>query len=201
VTKIDPIAKAVEDLRQGKMLIVVDSEKRENEGDLVMAAEYCRPQDVNFMITHGKGLVCVPMGLDWAMKLGLVLMTRKHEEKTLCKFTVSCDAKNGITTGISASDRAKTIRALADDLSVEEDFVSPGHVFPVIAETEGLKVRQGHTEATLELLKRAGLKQVGVICEMIRKDGEMMRKKELLEFAKQRKMNIISIEQLVNNDA
>ncbi|GEM_PF-637791 len=193
----DSISSALDDLRHGKMVIVVDSEKRENEGDLVMAAEFCRPEDVNFMISHAKGLVCVPMDLNRAMKLSLPLMVRKNEEKTHCKFTVSCDVKKGISTGISASDRAKTIQALADDLAVEQDFVSPGHVFPIIADPDGLKGRQGHTEATLELLKRAGLKSVGVICEIIREDGEMMRGEDLLAFKKRHGLSFITIEQLL----
>ncbi len=195
----DPISTALADLRSGKMVIVVDSEKRENEGDLVMAAEFCKPNDVNFMISHAKGLVCVPMDLNRAMKLSLPLMVRKNEEKTHCKFTVSCDVKMGITTGISTNDRAKTIQALADDLCVEQDFVSPGHVFPIIADPEGLAGRQGHTEATLELLKCAGLKSVGVICEIIREDGEMMRREDLFRFKTQHGLKLISIESLIRS--
>lgn len=197
---VDDIDHALGALRHGKMIIVVDSEKRENEGDLVMAAEFCRPEDVNFMITHAKGLLCVAMDLNRAMKLSLPLMVRKNEEKMHCKFTVSCDLRKGTSTGISARDRAMTIRALADDLSVEEDFVSPGHVFPVIGEPEGLKVRQGHTEAVLELLKRAGLKSVGVMCEMIREDGEMMRREDLVRFAKKYGLGVVSIEELMRNN-
>lgn len=191
------VQKNVEALRQGKMIIVTDSEKRENEGDLIMAAEFCKPKDVNFMITHAKGLLCVALDVNRAMKLSLPLMVRKNEEKMHCKFTVSCDLRKGTTTGISAHDRAMTIRALADDLSVEEDFVSPGHVFPVIGEPEGLKARQGHTEAVLELLKRAGLKPVGVMCEMIREDGEMMRREELERFAREYGLCLVSIEELM----
>lgn len=191
------VQKNVEAIRQGKMIIIVDSEKRENEGDLIMAAEFCRPEDVNFMITHAKGLLCVAMDVNRAMKLSLPLMVRKNEEKMHCKFTVSCDLRKGTSTGISAQDRAMTIRALADDLSVEEDFVSPGHVFPVIGEPEGLNVRQGHTEAVLELLKRAGLKSVGVMCEMIREDGEMMRREELVRFARKHGLELVSIEELL----
>ncbi|MGE3278934.1 MAG: 3,4-dihydroxy-2-butanone-4-phosphate synthase [Candidatus Altimarinota bacterium] len=190
----DSLHDAIEDLRQGKMIILVDDEDRENEGDLVMAAEFCTPEAVNFMITHAKGLVCVPLDLNRAMKLSLPLMVRKNEEKMHCKFTVSCDLKEGISTGISAEDRSKTIRALADDLSVEQDFVSPGHIFPIIAEPGGLSVRQGHTEATLELMKMAQLKPVGVICEMIREDGEMMRRDDLWIFKKKYGLKMLTIE-------
>jgi 3,4-dihydroxy-2-butanone 4-phosphate synthase len=151
------------------------------------------------MITHAKGLVCTPLDLNRAMKLSLPLMVRKNEEKMHCKFTVSVDLKEGITTGISAEDRAKTIRALADDLMVEQDFVSPGHIFPIIAEPAGLQVRQGHTESTLELMKMAHLKPVGVICEMIREDGQMMRRDDLYEFKKKHGLKLITIEEIMNH--
>lgn len=193
----DSIPDAIEDLKKGKMIVVVDDEDRENEGDLVMAAEFCTAADVNFMITHAKGLVCTPMEVDRAMKLSLPLMVRKNEEKMHCKFTVSVDLKEGTTTGISAEDRAKTIRALTDDLAVEQDFVSPGHIFPIISDTAGLAGRQGHTEATLELLKMAKLKPVGVICEMIREDGEMMRGDDLLAFKNRHGLKLIAIDTLM----
>jgi 3,4-dihydroxy 2-butanone 4-phosphate synthase/GTP cyclohydrolase II len=195
----DSLQDAISDLKNGKMIILVDDEDRENEGDLVMAAEFCTPNDVNFMITHAKGLVCTPLDLNRAMKLSLPLMVRKNEEKMHCKFTVSVDLKEGITTGISAEDRAKTIRALADDLMVEQDFVSPGHIFPIIAEPAGLQVRQGHTESTLELMKMAHLKPVGVICEMIREDGQMMRRDDLYEFKKKHGLKLITIEEIMNH--
>lgn len=193
----DSLEDALTDLKQGKMIILVDDEDRENEGDLVMAAEFCTPADVNFMITYAKGLVCVPLDVNRAMKLSLPLMVRKNEEKMHCKFTVSCDLKIGTTTGISAEDRSKTIKALADDLSVEQDFVSPGHIFPIIAEPGGLLARQGHTESTLELMKMAHLKPVGVICEMIREDGEMMRRDDLYEFKKKHGLKLITIEEIM----
>jgi 3,4-dihydroxy 2-butanone 4-phosphate synthase/GTP cyclohydrolase II len=195
----DSLQDAISDLKNGKMIILVDDEDRENEGDLVMAAEFCTPNDVNFMITHAKGLVCTPLDLNRAMKLSLPLMVRKNEEKMHCKFTVSVDLKEGITTGISAEDRSKTIRALADDLMVEQDFVSPGHIFPIIAEPAGLQVRQGHTESTLELMKMAHLKPVGVICEMIREDGQMMRRDDLYEFKKKHGLKLITIEEIMNH--
>lgn len=199
ISMFDSLQDAIKDLQKGRMIILVDDEDRENEGDLVMAAEFCTPNDVNFMITHAKGLVCTPLDLNRAMKLSLPLMVRKNEEKMHCKFTVSVDLKEGITTGISAEDRAKTIRALADDLMVEQDFVSPGHIFPIIAEPAGLHVRQGHTESTLELMKMAHLKPVGVICEMIREDGQMMRRDDLHEFKKQHGLKLITIEEIMNH--
>lgn len=194
----DSIQSAVEDLRQGKMIIVVDDENRENEGDLVMAAEYCKAEDVNFMISRAKGLICVPMDEERAMKLSLPLMVRRNEESMHTNFTVSCDLRKGITTGISAADRSKTILALADDSSEEGDFVSPGHVFPLVANSGGLSVRAGHTEATIELLRMAGLKPVGVICEMIKDDGEMMRRDELVKFKEEYGLKLVTIEALMN---
>lgn len=179
------------------MIIVVDSKDRENEGDFVMAAEFCQPEHVNFMITHGKGLVCVTMDIHRAMKLSLPLMVRKNEEAMHTNFTVSCDLRKGITTGSSAYDRAKTIRALADDLAVEQDFVSPGHVFPIMAHEKGLKARQGHTEASFKLLKMAGLKPVGVICEIIGEDGKMMRREELMKFKQKFGLLMVKIEQII----
>ncbi|MDZ4216859.1 MAG: 3,4-dihydroxy-2-butanone-4-phosphate synthase [Candidatus Gracilibacteria bacterium] len=192
----DSVHDAVADIRQGKMIIVVDSEDRENEGDLIMSAELCMPEDINFMITHARGLVCTPLERHRAMKLSLPLMLRKNEDKDHCRFTVSCDLREGITTGISAADRARTVRALADDLSVEGDFVSPGHVFPIIADTGGLAARQGHTEATVALMQLAGLTPVGVICEIIREDGEMVRGDDLLAFKKKHALKLITIEAL-----
>ena len=196
----DKIHDAISDLKQGKMIILVDAEDRENEGDLVMAAEFCMPEAVNFMITQGKGLLCVPMEENRAMKLCLPLMVRRNEEAMHTNFTVSCDLRKGITTGISAEDRSKTIQALADDLAVEQDFVSPGHVFPLIADRNGLNSRQGHTEAIIELLKLAELRPVGVICEMIKEDGMMMRRDELVEFKKKFGLKIITIEMLISGD-
>jgi 3,4-dihydroxy-2-butanone 4-phosphate synthase len=193
----DSIQDAIKDLQSGKMIIVVDDEDRENEGDLVMAAEFCKPEDVNFMITHAKGLICVPMEEHTAMKLSLPLMVRRNEEAMHTNFTVSCDLREGITTGISAEDRSKTIIKLADELAVEQAFVSPGHIFPLIAHRSGLKERTGHTEATIELLKMADLNPVGVICEIIREDGSMMRRDELIKYKDEFGLRMMSIEQLL----
>lgn len=193
----DTLESALDDLRNGKMVIVVDSEDRENEGDLIMAAEFCRPEDINFMITHARGLVCTPLDHNRAMKLSLPLMLRKNEDAMHCRFTVSCDLIKDTSTGISASDRSKTVRALADDLSVEQDFISPGHIFPIIADPGGMSVRQGHTEATLELMKLAHLKPVGVICEMIREDGEMMLRDDLVKFKENHGLKLITIDSIL----
>jgi len=193
----DPISSAIADLQAGKMIIVVDSKDREDEGDLIMAAQFCTAEHVNFMITNARGLVCTPMDEHRAMKLSLPLMVRRNEEAMHTNFTVTCDLREGITTGTSAHDRAKTIQALADDLSVEGHFVSPGHIFPLISHPGGLSVRPGHTEATLKLLKMAKLTPVGVICEILRESGEMMKRDELFEFQKQHALKMISIEDLM----
>lgn len=193
----DSLDSAITDLKAGKMIIVVDDEGRENEGDLVMAAEFCTPEAVNFMITHAKGLICVPMEEHMAMKLSLPLMVRRNEEAMHTNFTVSCDLREGITTGISAEDRSKTIMKLADDLAVEQDFVSPGHIFPLIADPRGIEGRPGHTEATIHLLKMADLNPVGVICEIIREDGSMMRRDELMKYKDEFGLKMISIEGMI----
>ncbi len=195
----DSIQEAISDLQVGKMIIVVDDENRENEGDLVMAAEFCTPEAVNFMISQAKGLICVPIEEHTAMKLSLPLMVRRNEEAMHTNFTVSCDLREGITTGISAEDRSKTIMAMADELAVEQDFVSPGHIFPLIASNGGVKERPGHTEATIHLLKLAKLRPVGVICEIIREDGSMMRRDELMEYKEEFGLKMMSIESLMNN--
>jgi len=196
----DDLDSALEDLKQGKMIIVVDDENRENEGDLVMAAEFCTAEAVNFMISYGKGLLCVPLEESRAMKLSLPLMVRRNEEAMHTNFTVSCDLREGITTGISANDRTQTIRALADDLSVEKDFVSPGHIFPLISDPGGLTERPGHTEASVELMKLSGLRPVAVICEIIKNDGEMMRRDELIVFKEKYDLKIITIESLLMSE-
>lgn len=193
----DSLQDAIEDLQQGKMIVVVDDEDRENEGDLVMAAEFCTTEAVNFMISHAKGLICVPMEEDKAMKLSLPLMVRRNEEAMHTNFTVSCDLRHGITTGISAEDRSKTIIKLADELAVEQDFVSPGHIFPLIAHADGLKGRPGHTEASIQLMKMAGLEPVAVICEIIGEDGSMLRRDGLVEYKKRFDVKMITIEGLL----
>ncbi len=192
------IEAAIEAIRSGEMLIVVDDENRENEGDLLMAADKISPQAVNFMITHGRGLLCVPMEADVAKRLDIPLMTVKNSDRHGTKFTVSVDVIEGTTTGISATERAKSIKALADPNSRASEFMRPGHVFPLLAERGGVLRRAGHTEAAVDLAKFAGLNPVGAICEIIRDDGEMARLSDLIPFAQKHGLKIITIEALIH---
>ncbi len=189
---------AIQLVTEGKMIIVVDDENRENEGDLVMAAERISPEAVNFMITHGKGLLCVPMEVEALTRLEIPLMTNDITERHGTKFTVSIDAIEGTTTGISASERAKTIKKLADPGSKAQDYMRPGHIFPLIAEKGGVLKRAGHTEAAVDLAKLAGLNPAGAICEIIRDDGEMARLDDLIVFARKHDLKIITIEDLIH---
>lgn len=196
-TKFAKIEEAVEDIRNGKMILVVDDENRENEGDFLTAADLITPEKINFMITNGKGLVCVPMQAERLEALNISLMTDDITERHGTKFTISVDAKVGTTTGISAGDRALTIQKLADPRSTADDFMKPGHIFPLIAEKGGVLRRAGHTEATIDLVTMAGLNPIGVICEVIKDDGEMARLPELEEIAEKYGIKIISIEDLI----
>ncbi|MCB5286964.1 MAG: bifunctional 3,4-dihydroxy-2-butanone-4-phosphate synthase/GTP cyclohydrolase II [Candidatus Cloacimonetes bacterium] len=192
------IDEAISELALGKMIIVVDDENRENEGDLLMAADLITPQQVNFMITQGKGLLCVPLTAEYAQRLDIPLMTQKNNERHGTKFTISVDAIQGTTTGISASERAKTVKALADPQSKATDFMRPGHIFPLIAEKGGVLKRAGHTEAAIDLVTMAGLNPIGAICEIIREDGEMARLDDLITFAQKHDLMIITIEELIH---
>lgn len=192
------VEEAVEEFRLGKMLIVVDDTNRENEGDLVMAADLVDTQKVNFMITHGRGLLCVPMEADWLERLDIPLMTTQTSDRHGTKFTISVDAVEGTTTGISARERAETIKRLANPLSLPQDFMRPGHIFPLLAEKGGVLRRAGHTEATIDLARLAGLNPVGAICEIIRPDGEMARVPDLLEFAAKHHLKVLTIEDLIH---
>ena len=191
------IEEAIKAVKAGKMVVIVDDEDRENEGDLMMAACKITPENVNFMSKEGRGLICAPVSIEIAEKLGFEPMVKKNEESNRCNFTVSVDYKKGTTTGISASDRAKTINAIADGKAKSKDFLKPGHVFPLIARNGGVLVRAGHTEATVDLCLLAGLKPVGVICEIARENGEMMKRDELLKFSKKHGLVIISIKDLI----
>jgi len=193
----DSIEEAIEDIRLGKMVVVVDDESRENEGDLVMAAEKAAPESVNFMATHGRGMICVPITRERAKKLGLSLMVEKNRENMRTAFTVTVDHKTS-TTGISAFERSKTIRELADAKAESDDFVKPGHVFPLIAEDGGVLKRSGHTEAAVDLARLAGLQPAGVICEIMNEDGTMARVPQLIEFVKKHNMKLITIEDLIS---
>ncbi|MCS7064198.1 MAG: 3,4-dihydroxy-2-butanone-4-phosphate synthase [Methylacidiphilales bacterium] len=184
-------------LRKGEMVIVTDDVDRENEGDLVMAASKVTPQAVNFMARHGRGLICVPMRRERAESLRLRPMVEQNREGFQTDFTVSVDAAKGITTGISAADRAKTIRLLASPEARAEDFVQPGHVFPLQARPGGVLQRAGHTEAAVDLMLLAGLPPVGVICEILNEDGTMARQEDLKRFQKLHRLKMCSIGDIV----
>jgi 3,4-dihydroxy 2-butanone 4-phosphate synthase/GTP cyclohydrolase II len=193
------IEEAIEDIRNGKMVIVVDDKDRENEGDLVMAAEKVTPEAINFMITHGRGLVCVPMTAERLNELSLPQMVELNRESMKTAFTVSVDAspKFGVTTGISPSDRAKTIEVLINPRSSREDLAKPGHIFPLRVNEGGVLKRAGHTEAAVDLARLGSLYPAAVICEIINADGSMARTQELIDFAKNHKLKIISIADLI----
>lgn len=197
-SKLNTIEEALEDLKQGKVIIVVDDEDRENEGDFVGIAELVTPETINFMVTHGRGLVCAPITQERSKHLGLDLMVGHNTAVYETNFTISVDLKgHGCTTGISASDRAKTIKALIDDNIKPEELGRPGHIFPLIAKDGGVLVRSGHTEASVDLSRLAGFKPAGVLIEILKEDGEMARLPELLEVAKTFDLKIISIEDLI----
>ena len=194
--KLNTIEEAILDIQLGKMVIVVDDEDRENEGDLVMAAEKVKPEDVNFMATHGKGLICVPITESRASTLGLDEMVKKNTDVFRTNFTVSVDALE-TTTGISAVERAKTIKLLTNDRATNNDFRKPGHIFPLIAQEGGVLKRAGHTEASIDLARLAGLKPVGVICEIMNDDGTMARLNDLMTYKNKHGLKIISIKDLI----
>jgi len=191
------VDQAVEAIRQGRMVIVVDDEDRENEGDLIMAAQFATPAAINFMIKEARGLICVPMPKKWADRLELRPMVEPPRDHHETAFTVSVDAREGITTGISAHDRARTIRLLADPRARPQDFVSPGHVFPLVAREGGVLRRAGHTEAAVDLCRLAGLEPVGVICEIMNEDGSMARLPDLKAFAEKHGLPILTIADLI----
>ncbi len=188
---------AVADIAAGKMVIVLDDEDRENEGDLVMAAESCRPEDVAFIRKYASGVVCVPMTSERLEELDIPQMVARNEARLGTAFTISVDARAGITTGISATDRAHTIRLLADPATRREDLVKPGHVFPLRAREGGVLVRAGQTEAAVDLCRLAGLSPAGVICEITKPDGSMARLPELTRFAKRHALRMITVKGLI----
>jgi 3,4-dihydroxy 2-butanone 4-phosphate synthase/GTP cyclohydrolase II len=195
--KFDTIESVLTDLRKGKMVIVVDDADRENEGDLIMAAEKVTPQAVNFMAKHGRGLICVPTVPERLKQLGIERMVNLNRETFKTDFQISVDAARGITTGISAADRAETIRLMVNPSAVPEDLVQPGHVFPLRSKAGGVLQRAGHTEAAVDLVKLAGARPMGVICEIMSDDGSMARLPELLRFAKKHRLKICTIEALI----
>jgi len=195
--QFDSIEDCLEDIRQGRMIIVTDDADRENEGDLVMAAEKVTPDAVNFMAKHGRGLICVPTTDARLKVLGIARMVSENRENFKTDFMVSVDARVGITTGISAYDRARTIRVLADSHATPDDLVSPGHIFPLQAREGGVLRRAGHTEASVDLVKMAGLFPVGVICEILHEDGAMARLPELFKFKDKFGLKICTIRDLI----
>jgi 3,4-dihydroxy 2-butanone 4-phosphate synthase/GTP cyclohydrolase II len=193
----DSIEAVVTDLRKGKMVIVVDDADRENEGDLVMAAQHVTPGAVNFMAKFGRGLICVPTTAERLHQLGIDRMVRQNRESFRTDFQVSVDAAHGISSGISAADRAKTICVMASPTAMADDLVQPGHVFPLRARPGGVLQRAGHTEAAVDLVQLAGCRPIGVICEVMRDDGAMARLPELLKFAKKHQLKICTIATLI----
>jgi 3,4-dihydroxy 2-butanone 4-phosphate synthase/GTP cyclohydrolase II len=192
----DPVEEVLDALRRGEMVLITDDEDRENEGDVICAAESCTPEQINFMITYARGLVCVPITAERAACLGLKRMNASHEgDKFKTAFTVSVDAANS-TTGISAAERAHTVQMLADEKTRPEDLICPGHIFPLVAMRGGVLERAGHTEATIDLTRMAGLKPAGVICEVTNDDGQMARLPELIEFSKKHMLKMTSVAEI-----
>ncbi len=192
----EQIEAALEDIRNGKMVIVCDDEDRENEGDLVMAADFATKESINFMAKEGRGLICIPVEAAIADRLDLHLQRKMNAKSYDCNFTVSVDATS-VTTGISAQERADTIQKIVDPTSRADDFRQPGHVFPLRAQEGGVLVRAGHTEAAVDLAKLAGCRAAGVICEIMHEDGTMARVPQLKEFAKKHGLKMISIKCLI----
>ncbi len=197
-SNLDPIADAIEDIKNGKIVIVVDDEDRENEGDFICAARHVTPEVINFLVTHGRGLVCAPLIEERCEELGLDLMVGKNTVLHATPFTVSVDLiGNGCTTGISASDRSKTVQALIDPNTKPEDLGRPGHIFPLKAKKGGVLRRSGHTEATIDLARMAGLEPAGVLVEILNEDGTMARLPDLKIIAKKFDLKLISIKDLI----
>ncbi len=195
--EFDTIDDVVRDVAKGELVIVTDDADRENEGDLVMAAEKATPAAINFMSKHGRGLICVPVSHERAEQLGLQRMVAQNREMYRTDFTVSVDAARNVTTGISAHDRAETIQTIANPRSKPEDLVQPGHIFPLRAKDGGVLRRAGHTEAAVDLARMAGLQPAGVLCEILHDDGTMARLPELMEFRKTHGLRICTIQSLI----
>ena len=196
-TKFNSIESVLKDIASGKMVVVVDDADRENEGDLIMAGEKATAKAVNFMAKFGRGLICVPTVPERLQQLGIERMVLNNRESHRTDFQISVDAAKGITTGISAADRAKTIQALSNPTSVPKDLVQPGHIFPLRAKSGGVLQRAGHTEAAVDLAQLANCRPIGVICEIMSEDGSMARLPELRKFAKKHKLKLCSIAQLI----
>ncbi|MEM0947820.1 MAG: 3,4-dihydroxy-2-butanone-4-phosphate synthase [Pseudomonadota bacterium] len=194
---ISPIETIIEDAKSGRMFILVDHEDRENEGDLIIPAQMATPEIVNFMATHGRGLICLSLTSERVNALGLPMMAKNNSSRNETAFTVSIEAREGISTGISAHDRARTVAVAIDDAKGPADIAMPGHIFPLRAKDGGVLVRAGHTEASVDVARLAGLKPAGLICEIMNSDGTMARLPELVEFARQHGLNIGTISDLI----
>ena len=192
------VSEVIADILAGRMVILVDDEDRENEGDLIIAADHCTPEAINFMSKHGRGLICLALTAERVRALQLPLMVADNDEKFKTAFTVSIEAKSGVTTGISAHDRAHTIQVAIDDRSTPCDLVRPGHVFPLVSRDGGVLVRAGHTEASVDLARLAGRKAAAVICEILKDDGSMARVPDLLQFAQEHQLKIGTIADLIS---
>ena len=192
------IIEIIKDIKDGKMVIILDDESRENEGDLVCAADLVTPEIINFMASKGKGLICLPMSTNLCEKYDLQMMTSNNKAANRTAFTVSIEAANGITTGISAADRAHIIRTAVNKISVASDIVQPGHIFPLKAMEGGVLSRAGHTEAACDLAKLAGLQSAGVICEIMNDDGTMARRDDLIKFGKENNIKVGTIADLID---
>ena len=196
--EFDPIEEVLDELRQGHLVIVTDDANRENEGDLILAAEKATPELINFMIRYTSGVICVPMEGKDLDRLDLPLMTVRNTESNRTAYTISVDAKKGVTTGISAADRSRTIRLLADPSTAAQDMVRPGHVFPLRYREGGVLRRAGHTEAAVDLARLAGLRPAGVLAEVVNDDGSMARLPDLVQFKRRHSLKICSIENLIS---
>ena len=194
---LSPIEDVIEDARNGKIFILVDDEDRENEGDLIIPAEMATPEVVNFMAKHGRGLICLPLTRKRVEELDLNLMSTNNQSRHQTAFTTSIEAREGVTTGISAADRARTIEVAIDPKANSTDIATPGHVFPLIAQDGGVLVRAGHTEAAVDISRLAGLNPSAVICEIMNEDGTMARLPDLVEFAKEHGLKVATIRDLI----
>ncbi len=192
-----PVEEIIEEIKQGRMVIITDDESRENEGDLIFAAQFVSPDKINFMTRFGRGLICVPLEEERIIQLGLRDMVEKNQDDFRTAFTISVDARLGITSGISAYDRSRTVEILADPASRAADLVTPGHIFPLKAKKGGVLVRAGHTEAAVDLSRLAGLNAAGVICEIMNEDGTMARAQDLFRFAELHQLKIGTIRSLI----
>jgi 3,4-dihydroxy 2-butanone 4-phosphate synthase / GTP cyclohydrolase II len=193
------VQEAIEDIRSGRMVVVCDNEDRENEGDLVMAAQFATPDAINFMMTHARGLICLSLTGERIDQLGLRLQAKRNESSLGTAFTESIEAREGVTTGISAPDRSRTIMTAIDPNMHRDDLRTPGHVFPLRSQDGGVLKRAGHTEAAVDLARLAGLIPAGVICEIARTDGTMARVDDLIPFAQEHGLRIITVAQLIES--